>query len=84
MWRQARCRHYQTSNKSRKRVLKKLCRRVSLTLHLVNVRILRLADTNPNYSSYFKGRKLDYPNANTPKASRKYVKAMKKLQVSQT
>jgi dual-specificity kinase len=30
-------------------------------------------------SSYFKNYKLDYPNADTPKASRKYVKAMKKL-----
>lgn len=31
---------------------------------------------------YFKGQKLDYPNQDTPKASRKYVKAMKRLQVS--
>ncbi|KAF2466376.1 kinase-like protein [Lindgomyces ingoldianus] len=30
-------------------------------------------------SSYFKNQKLDYPNNDTPKASRKYVKAMKKL-----
>ncbi|KAF2740786.1 kinase-like protein [Polyplosphaeria fusca] len=30
-------------------------------------------------SKYFKNQKLDYPNAETPKASRKYVKAMKKL-----
>ncbi|KAF2194423.1 dual specificity protein kinase lkh1 [Zopfia rhizophila CBS 207.26] len=30
-------------------------------------------------SSYFKKDKLDYPNSETPKASRKYVKAMKKL-----
>ncbi|KAH7128346.1 kinase-like domain-containing protein [Dendryphion nanum] len=30
-------------------------------------------------SSYFKNSKLDYPNAETPKASKKYVKAMKKL-----
>jgi len=34
--------------------------------------------------SYFKNYKLDYPNAETPKASRKYVKAMKKLSVSGT
>ncbi|KAF2204909.1 kinase-like protein [Delitschia confertaspora ATCC 74209] len=32
-------------------------------------------------ASYFKNSKLDYPNADTPKASRKYVKAMKKLHV---
>ncbi|KAL0259533.1 serine threonine protein kinase CMGC group [Diplodia seriata] len=31
-------------------------------------------------SQYFKGQKLDYPNTDTPKASRKYVKAMKRLQ----
>lgn len=31
---------------------------------------------------YFKGQKLDYPNSDTPKQSKKYVKAMKKLQVS--
>ncbi|ORY13790.1 lammer dual specificity kinase [Clohesyomyces aquaticus] len=30
-------------------------------------------------SSYFKNQKLDYPNNETPKASKKYVKAMKKL-----
>jgi dual-specificity kinase len=30
-------------------------------------------------SSYFKNHKLDYPNNDTPKASKKYVKAMKKL-----
>ncbi|KAF2265135.1 kinase-like protein [Lojkania enalia] len=30
-------------------------------------------------SRYFKNQKLDYPAADTPKASRKYVKAMKKL-----
>ncbi|KAF2119913.1 kinase-like domain-containing protein [Lophiotrema nucula] len=30
-------------------------------------------------SKYFKNQKLDYPNVDTPKASRKYVKAMKKL-----
>ncbi|KAF2874225.1 kinase-like domain-containing protein [Massariosphaeria phaeospora] len=30
-------------------------------------------------SRYFKNTKLDYPNTETPKASRKYVKAMKKL-----
>ncbi|KAF2843725.1 kinase-like protein [Patellaria atrata CBS 101060] len=35
---------------------------------------------NPNQAAqYFKGQKLDYPNTETPKASRKYVKAMKKL-----
>ncbi|KAH7044479.1 kinase-like domain-containing protein [Macrophomina phaseolina] len=31
-------------------------------------------------AQYFKGQKLDYPNQDTPKASRKYVKAMKRLQ----
>jgi dual-specificity kinase len=31
--------------------------------------------------SYFKGQKLDYPNNETPKTSRKYVRAMKKLNV---
>lgn len=30
---------------------------------------------------YFKNYKLDYPNADTNKASKKYVKAMKKLPV---
>jgi len=30
---------------------------------------------------YFKNYKLDYPNAETNKASKKYVKAMKKLPV---
>jgi hypothetical protein len=30
---------------------------------------------------YFKNHKLDYPNADTNKASKKYVKAMKKLPV---
>lgn len=30
---------------------------------------------------YFKNYKLDYPNAETNKASKKYVKAMKKLHV---
>ncbi|KAK8201655.1 kinase-like domain-containing protein [Phyllosticta capitalensis] len=33
-------------------------------------------------AQYFKGQKLDYPNSDTPKQSKKYVKAMKKLQVS--
>lgn len=33
---------------------------------------------------YFKNSRLDYPNGETPKASRKYVKAMKKLQVNRT
>jgi len=32
--------------------------------------------------NYFKGQKLDYPNTETPRASKKYVKAMKKLGVS--
>jgi len=32
--------------------------------------------------NYFKGQKLDYPNAETPRASKKYVKAMKRLNVS--
>ena len=31
---------------------------------------------------YFKSGKLDYQNADTPRASKKYVKAMKKLPVS--
>jgi dual-specificity kinase len=35
-------------------------------------------------NSYFKNSKLDYPNSETPKASKKYVKAMKKLHVSDT
>jgi dual-specificity kinase len=35
----------------------------------------------PGVSSYFNGNKLDYPNADTPKTSKKYVKAMKKLTV---
>jgi len=30
-------------------------------------------------TAYFKNSKLDYPNSETPKASKKYVKAMKKL-----
>jgi dual-specificity kinase len=36
-----------------------------------------------NTCRYFKGRekKLDYPNQETPKASRKYVRAMKRLEV---
>lgn len=37
-----------------------------------------------NYGSaarYFKNYKLDYPNTETSKASKKYVKAMKKLPV---
>ena len=32
-------------------------------------------------AKYFKNYKLDYPNAETNKASKKYVKAMKKLPV---
>ena len=32
-------------------------------------------------SRFFNGNKLDYPNAETPKTSKKYVKAMKKLNV---
>ncbi|KAF2816071.1 kinase-like protein [Mytilinidion resinicola] len=35
-------------------------------------------------TAYFKNQKLDYPNSETPKASKKYVKAMKRLQVIST
>ena len=35
-----------------------------------------------NEPRYFRSQKLDYPNAETSKASKKYVKAMKRLEVS--
>jgi dual-specificity kinase len=37
--------------------------------------------TRPSAARYFKNYKLDYPNTETNKASKKYVKAMKKLPV---
>ncbi|KAF1995611.1 dual specificity tyrosine-phosphorylation-regulated kinase 3, partial [Amniculicola lignicola CBS 123094] len=53
----------------------------------IDKEIIRQVYKGPNSSrnsassprSYFKSQKLDYPNSETPKASRKYVKAMKKL-----
>jgi hypothetical protein len=36
---------------------------------------------NTSAARYFKNYKLDYPNTETNKASKKYVKAMKKLPV---
>lgn len=41
-----------------------------------------LFHTNYNSSRYFNRTKLDYPNEDTSRASRKYVKAMKQLHVS--
>lgn len=41
-----------------------------------------ILDYNADPFRYFTRGKLDYPNAETTKASKKYVKAMKHLHVS--